>query len=224
MPRRAERNTAVYTDGCARQNGTPPRIPTARLDKTEYRRVCHAERNGRPPRTPPAVVNGMEERRVGHAGHEEDDERLCHDGREEDDNDNAARHEEDWEHDASPALKATLRDILSLHLKQWEVLACTSELNEHSPRAEPTEDLPSRHDEELRCLLSPRQRTEVGVRFLTEGASFTSIHIVTAQVSAFGRMESRCLQGLSLFAFGVRKVCLFDSGTGSGTVGALVRE
>ena len=56
-----------------------------------------------------------------------------------------------------------------------------------------------------------------------EGASFTSIHIVTAQVSAFGRMESRRLQGLSLFACGVRKVRLFDSGTRSGTVGVLVR-
>ena len=33
---------------------------------------------------------------------------------------------------------ATLRDILRVHLKQWEVIARTRELNEYSSRAEPT--------------------------------------------------------------------------------------
>jgi len=43
------------------------------------------------------------------------------------------------------------RDILRLHLKQWKVLACTSELNEYSPRAKDTKTLPSRQREELNC-------------------------------------------------------------------------
>jgi len=55
--------------------------------------------------------------------------------------------EEDWEHDISPARKATPRDILRLHLRLREVPACASKLNEHSPRAEQTEDLPSRNAE-----------------------------------------------------------------------------
>jgi len=51
-----------------------------------------------------------------------------------------------------------LRDILRLHLKQWEVLTCASELNEHGLRAERTKDLLSRREEELRCLSSPKDR------------------------------------------------------------------
>ena len=66
-----------------------------------------------------------------------------------------------------PARKATPRDILRPHLKQWEVLACASELKEYSPRAKQIEDLPSMHAAELYCLSSPSQRTEVRVRFLT---------------------------------------------------------
>ena len=44
---------------------------------------------------------------------------------------------EDWKQDDLPAPRATLRDILRLHLKKWEVLPRTSEVNENSPRAEP---------------------------------------------------------------------------------------
>ena len=53
------------------------------------------------------------------------------------------------------ARKATPRDILTLHQKEWEVLACARELNEHSPRVEQTEALQSRNTGELRCLSRP---------------------------------------------------------------------
>jgi len=58
----------------------------------------------------------------------------------------------DWEHETSSAQKTTPRDILRLHQEEWEVLAYARELNEHSLKPEQTEDLPIRHDEELRYL------------------------------------------------------------------------
>jgi len=45
---------------------------------------------------------------------------------------------EDWKNDYLPAPRATPREIFRLHLKKWEVLARVREVNENSPRAEPT--------------------------------------------------------------------------------------